>query len=135
MRITVNDFMSTSVVAAQGTDTIGEIRSIMKREHIHALPIVENSDGNVLVRGIVTSTDLCGQIDNQIAVEDAVPMTKVFVLPPNTSAKSAAEMMIKHKVHHLVIMEKGKLVGMISSLDFAKLVAEYTLDEITNEVD
>ncbi len=134
MRIQVSDFMSPSVIAVQGTDTIGEIREIMKSEGIHAIPIVENSDGNILVKGIVTSTDLCCQMDDTMAVENAIEPRKVFVLPTNTNAKSAADMMLKHHVHHLVVMEDGKLVGMLSSLDFVKLVSTYKLDERTKSV-
>jgi len=124
----VKDFMTASVIAAEGRDKIGEIRQIMKSENIHAIPIVHNSDGNVIVQGIVTSTDLCCQVDDKLPVEEAVELKKVHVLPTNASAKSAAEMMLKHHVHHLVVMGDGKLVGMVSSLDFVKLVAAYGLD-------
>jgi CBS domain-containing protein len=134
MRIQVNDFMSHSVIAAQGTDSIGEIRAIMKRESIHAIPIVENSDGNILVQGIVTTTDLCCEVDDTIPVERVLGESKVLVLPTTTSAKSAAEMMLKHKVHHLVVMENGKLVGMVSSLDFVKLVSNFALEENASSV-
>lgn len=129
MRIQVNDFMSHSVIAAQGTDSIGEIRAIMKKEGIHAIPIVENEDGDVLVKGIITSSDLACEMDESVAVEKFLTNNKILVLPTNTSAKSAADMMLKHKVHHLVVMENGKIVGMLSSLDFVKLVAEFKLDE------
>jgi CBS domain-containing protein len=127
MGIQVKDFMSTSVVAIEGRNKIGEVRAIMQNEHIHALPIVYNSDGNVMVQGIVTSTDLCCQTDDSLSLEEAIKVSKVHVLPTNASAKSAAEMMLKHHVHHLVVMENGKLVGMVSSLDFVKLVASHEL--------
>ncbi len=128
MKIQVKDFMSTSVVAAEGKNKIGEIRAIMQNEKIHALPIVYNSDGNVMVQGIITSSDLCCQMDNNQPVEEAIKLGKVHVVATNASAKSAAEMMLKHHVHHLVVMENGKIVGMISSLDFVKLVATNAVD-------
>lgn len=128
MGIQVKDFMTTAVIAAEGKDKVSEIRAIMQRENIHAIPIVYNTDGVVLFQGIVTSTDLCCKIDDTMPVEDAFKLSKVFVLPTNASAKSAAEMMLKHHVHHLVVMENGKLVGMVSSLDFVKLVATHVLD-------
>lgn len=134
MRIQVKDFMTTAVIAVDGRTKIGEIRDIMQREKIHALPIVYNTDGNIVVLGIVTSSDLCCQVDNNLPVEEAVELKKVHVLPTNASAKSAADMMIKHHVHHLVVMGNGKLVGMISSLDFVKLVAAHALDEEADPV-
>ncbi len=134
MRTQVSEFMSTSVIAAQSTDTVGAIRKIMHEEKVHAIPIVYNSDGNVMVQGIITSTDLCGELSNDLYIEDAFESTKVHVISPNSGAKSAADMMLKHKVHHLVVMENGKLVGMVSSLDFVRLVSERILDEMPNEV-
>jgi len=128
MRIQVKDFMTTSAIAAVRTDKVCKIREIMKTANIHAIPIVHNSDGNILVRGIVTSTDLCRITDENLSVEEAFESSKVLVLATNASAKSAAEMMLKHHVHHLVVMEDGKLVGMISSLDFVKLVATHGLE-------
>ena len=131
MKIQVNDFMTTSVIAAQSTDSIGEIKAIMQREGIHAIPIVENSDGNILVQGIITSTDLSCQIDDHVPAEKAFNFSKVHVLHTNSSAKAAAEMMLKHHVHHLLVMENGKIVGMVSSLDFVKLVAKNAFGEET----
>ncbi len=128
MRIQVKDFMTASVIAAEGKNKVGEIRNIMHTENIHAVPIVHNDDGVVGFHGIVTSTDLCCKIDDNLSVEEAFKLSKVYVLPTNASAKSAAEMMLKHHVHHLVVMENGKIVGMVSSLDFVKLIAANAID-------
>jgi CBS domain-containing protein len=67
-------------------------------------------------------------MDNNKSLEEAISLSKVHVVATNASAKSAAEMMLKHHVHHLVVMENGKIVGMISSLDFVKLVAANVAD-------
>jgi signal-transduction protein with cAMP-binding, CBS, and nucleotidyltransferase domain len=37
--------------------------------------------------------------------------------------KDAANMMVKNGLHHLVVMEDGDVVGMISSLDIVALYA------------
>ena len=134
MRIQVRDFMTSPVTAAEGKISIGEIRTLMQQKEIHALPIVYTVDDEISIRGIVTSTDLCCQVDDNIPVEVALRFTKVYVVPPNTGAKSAAEMMLKHNLHHIVVMENGKLVGMISSLDFVKLVSLHVLDNKKDKV-
>ena len=54
--------------------------------------------------------------------------TMVHVVHKNSSAQAAAKMMLRHEVHHIVVMDDGEIIGIISSLDFVKLVAEHILD-------
>jgi CBS domain-containing protein len=44
-----------------------------------------------------------------------------------SSAQVAAKKMLRQKVRYKVVMDEGKIKGMISSLDFVKLVAKYSL--------
>ncbi len=135
MRIQVKDFMTTSVLTAAGNTTVGEIRTLMRREGIHAIPIVEAIPlGAMNIRGIVTATDLCHELNDYQTVEQILKPGRVHVIPTNTSAQCAAKNMLKHKVHHLVVMDDGKIVGMISSQDFVELIAEYALDTKTDTV-
>ena len=132
MRIRVKDFMSNSVITAEGEISVGEIRKLMERERIHAIPILgpveESIHIETALQGIVTVTDLCRVVDDTIPVKEVLITSLVHVISKNTGAKSAAKMMIKHKVHHLIVMEDGKIIGMVSSLDFVKLVAKHGLD-------
>ncbi len=131
MRIQVKDFMSTSVQTAVLKNTVEEIRSLMNREGIHAIPIVRYDKQlpkvDVIIQGIVTVSDLSQEIDDKKSAEQ-IMTAKVHVIHKDSSARAAAQMMLKHKVHHLVVMDEGKIIGMVSSLDFAKLVAEHTLE-------
>lgn len=131
MRIQVKDFMSTPVTTAVGKNTVREIRSLMKRENIHAIPIIRYSkqlpDAKITIRGIVTGTDLSDEIEGSTPIEE-IMTSNVHIIHKDSSAQSAAKMMLKHKVHHLVVMDEGKITGMISSLDFVELVAGHTLD-------
>jgi len=132
MRIQVKDFMSNSVITAEGDVSVGEVRRLMEKERIHAIPILGPTEEPInlenALQGIITATDLCRVVDDKIAVKEVLIPTLVHVINKNTSAKSAAKMMLKHQVHHLVVMEDGKIIGMISSLDFVKLVAKHGLD-------
>lgn len=131
MRIQVKDFMTSPVQTTIGEKKIGEIRNLMKSNGIHALPVIKYTkklpEAEVTIRGVITATDLSEQNDDSLFVEDVMTQ-KLYVIHKNTSAKSAAKMMIKKKVHHLIVMDEGKIIGMISSLDFVKLVSEHSLD-------
>lgn len=131
MRIQVKDFMIPTVVTAVGDKKISEIRILMKDNGIHAVPIIEYSrqlpTNKVNIIGIITVSDLCQNLDNN-ALCESIMTPVVHVVHKNSSAQAAAKMMIKHSVHHIVVMEDGEIVGIISSADFVRLVAEHTLD-------
>ena len=131
MRIQVKDFMITSVVTATIDTKVKEIRDLMHYNGIHAVPIISYSKelpkNKTTIEGIVTISDLIKITDENKAIEEF--MTKaVHVVHQNSSAQAAAKMMIKHDVHHIVVMKNGEIVGIISSADFVKLVADHTLD-------
>jgi CBS domain-containing protein len=132
MRIQVKDFMSAPVTAVMMDENIKEIRTLMKEKGIHAIPVVSyTNDGLKIeetIKGIITATDISEELNDDTTVQEVMTATKVHVVHVDASAKSAAKMMLKHNVHHVVAMENGEIKGIISSLDFVKLVAEHTLE-------
>lgn len=131
MRIQVKDFMSSPVTTAVGENTVHEIRDMMTKEGISAIPIVayakDASTAAMTIRGIVTASDISKDVHVGAPIENIMSTSNVHVLHTDSSAQAAAKMMLRHKVHHMVVMEDGKIVGMISSIDFVKLVAEHAL--------
>jgi len=53
-RVTVASVMTTNVHIATPSDTLGHAASIMRREHVGALPVVEEAH----LRGIITRSDI-----------------------------------------------------------------------------
>ena len=124
MSTQVRSFMKHPVFTCRLPEDVGNIRDLMHQKDCNAIPLVDVADnGEVTIRGIVTSSDLVGVYDDTIDIQQ-VMTKKVHVVNPNSNAQSAAKMMIKHNTHHLVAMEDGKIVGMVSSKDFVDLIAE-----------
>lgn len=117
---------------ATNENSVQEIRHLMKTQGIHAMPVVgtanDSPNAELTIRGIITATDLGNDLDENALVGEVIRTSKVHVLHTDSSAKAAANMMLKHGVHHIVVMDIGKIVGMVSSLDFVKLVAEHSLE-------
>jgi len=132
MRIQVKDFMSTPVITAIGENSVSEIRALMKEKGIHSIPIISCSNDTpneeMSIRGIITATDVSKKVKENATVEEVMTSSSVHVIHVNSSANAAAKMMLRHEVHHIVVMEDGKIEGMISSMDFVKLVAEHSLE-------
>ena len=123
MSTKVKDFMKQPVVSLALPNDVGNARDLMKQKDCHAIPLVEVGENKeITVRGIVTSEDLMGAYDDTIDVRQLMTKEVQFV-DPQADARTAAGLMLQHKTHHLVVMEEGRMVGMVSSLDFVGLVA------------
>ena len=115
----VEDVMSTPVVITQRNVKITHIRDLFGRKDIHALPVLEE-DGTIA--GIITSSDVAKHKDDNDIVE-TIMSHRVHIVLKNNRLKDAAAIMVKHNVHHLVVMEDGDVVGMISAMDIVQVYA------------
>jgi predicted transcriptional regulator len=53
-----------------------------------------------------------------------VMTTKTHVVSIQSGIQDAAKMMDKNHVHHLVVMDNGQVEGIISAMDFVKIIAK-----------
>lgn len=118
MNVKIAEVMAKRVISAQPHHTVEHVRGLLRRNRVHALPVV-GPDGEP--RGIVTSADLVGDLKNGTPVSQF--MTRdVRTVPAYNDASVAARIMRKHKIHHVVVTHEKRIVGMISSFDLLKLV-------------
>jgi IMP dehydrogenase len=112
-------FIIREVVTISRHAKVGEAAEIMRKNRISGLPVVEN---NRLV-GIITGRDV-RFTDPSVSVGEA--MTKdVVVAKPGVTPEEAVELMKKHKVEKLPVVDgDGRLVGLITYRDVA-LRGEY----------
>ena len=69
---------------------------------------------------------------------DEVMTHHVITLSPNDTAVSAADVMRGHSIHRVLVLDGGKLVGILSTLDLVGAVAEHRLATTAyafNEID
>jgi len=124
MNVKVADLMSRGVVSARRHDTVAHVREMMRRNDVHALPIVD-PDGTVA--GIVSSKDLASDLKAGTPVSGV--MTRgVHTIPPYNDVHHAARLMRNRRVHHVVVTKGGEVVGMLSSFDLLRLVEEHRFE-------
>ena len=119
----VRDFMRAPVATCVLESDVGKVRDLMRLRGFSAVPIVQIKGEQILIRGIVTNNDLMGAFDDNVPVEQVMTYG-VYVIDPDAPAQEAAKMMLHHKVHHLLVIEETRIVGMLSSLDFVRLIAK-----------
>lgn len=57
-------------------------------------------------------------------VSEAMTRLPVHTLPASADARLAAELMTERRIHRVLVMEDEAVVGIVSSLDFVKAIAE-----------
>ena len=123
----VRDFMKTNVITVPSSTSIYDALKIMKENNIKRLPIVDNGKlvGIVSRKGLKEATPSkattlsiyeLNYLLSKMTVKD-VMHKKVITVSPDTSFEQAAFIMHKYQIGGLPVLEKGKLVGYISSND------------------
>ena len=117
--IKVKDIMTKDIVVAKLGDTISKAISKMQEHGFHELPVVNDRGelvGYVNYRTLIRrkSLSLYSRVENI--------MVKPPVLDPDASIEDAVKLMIDAGYRSLPIVEKNKLVGIISRTDIIKLV-------------
>lgn len=116
----VSDIMSSPVVVTAESNKVTTVRNLIDRKNIHAIPVL-SQEGEI--RGIISSIDLAKEKNGEENIGN-IMTDFVHVILPSSKAIDAAKMMVKHNVHHLVVMENGDVVGIVSSMDIVRLFAE-----------
>ncbi|MFT5780459.1 MAG: CBS domain-containing protein [Crocinitomicaceae bacterium] len=116
----IEEIMSTPVVITHQGVKVQYLKDLFIRKNISAVPVLEE-DGEI--SGIVSSSDLVACHDDSLLVKD-IMSKRVHIGVKNNQLRDAAKVMVKHGVHHLAVMDDGKVVGMLSSMDIVKVYSE-----------
>lgn len=122
MQIKVSDVMTTNVITATPDDTVGELRETMIDERVHAIPVVDAVD---VPLGILTSSDLIKEVPPETYACEVMTAGPVFTVPKYSDIHLAARIMRNHNLHHVVVTDEKKIVGLLSSFDFLRLIEEH----------
>lgn len=104
-------------VTVPPTYSLGQARSVMRRHDISGLPVV---DGERVV-GIITNRDLRFERDTERRVSE-VMSTDLVTVPSGTGPEQAKDLMQRHKIEKLLVVDQGRLSGLITIKDVENLI-------------
>lgn len=116
----VKDIMSTDVSFCSPEDTVIEAAKRMKEINVGAIPICSSNRellGMVTDRDIVIRAVADGTIDN-VKVQQ-VMSNELISVEPGTPVQEASDLMAKHQIRRLPVVERGELTGIIALGDLA----------------
>ena len=120
-RIAIAELMSRDVACVRDDVSVESLSALFRDRAIGAAPVV-NGEGFPI--GIVTKSDLLRErAENELTVVDLMTPVAYTLREDDPLSRAAAVMAIEH-VHHLpVVAADGRVVGILSSLDFVRWIA------------
>ncbi len=121
----ISHMMAKAVWTVDSEDTVEKVDTMLTSHKLSAVPVV---DAKGVIFGIISSLDLLhfqGAKKNPKAVRAWELCTyRPIAVSPETPVVEVAKLMIKNRIHHILITENGMLRGIVSALDF---VEQYVL--------
>lgn len=115
----IREVMTESVVTAEPTTSVQEVAGLMRERNVGSVVLVH--DGELV--GFVTDRDLAIGVlaDGRAATDHAVDHATAPVVTgaPEMDVEQAAELMVRHGVRRLPIVDGGRLTGIVTLDDLA----------------
>lgn len=131
----ITSVMSKELITVHEADPVSKVRQLIQQHHVHHVPVVK---GSALI-GIVSWTDIMrisfGDFGNQdgkqldTILDHTYKMVDVMVADPiklnvSGTVREAARILSEGNYHALPIVDGDKLVGIVTSTDLLKFLAE-----------
>jgi CBS domain-containing protein len=119
----VEQLMSTDLVTAQPDEPVKLVRNLLLWSNVRHIP-VETDDGTLL--GVVSSESLLerlgsGEAATDLTAADVMERDPPTVAPDTTIAE-AVGLLVSRELTCLPVLQKGKLVGIVTDRDCLKIV-------------
>jgi len=117
--ITVADIMTEGVLTLSPQTTIEEAARALNERRIGGAPVLDGSR----VVGVVSKSDLVDLVGDGSAAIERVMTPVLIAVRPTDSALTAVRLMIKDRVHRALVMQDGRLVGIVTPIDVLTVLA------------
>ena len=126
---TVLNALQMNLVECEANADVRSIARAMADNTIHCVVVrgIERRDrqGNRIGWGIVSDVDLMAGLRPGCvqATADELAASEVLVMEPSDTLEHAAQLMADHETTHVVVVDAGEPVGILSTLDVARFAA------------
>jgi CBS domain-containing protein len=120
MAKSVRDAMTENPRSIGTSASVVEAARVMRQEHIGSLPI---TDDDQLV-GMITDRDIATRVVAEAADPKTTSVGDVYSrdlvsVEPDEDLEEALQLMARHQVRRLPVVEDGRLVGIVAQADIA----------------
>jgi CBS domain-containing protein len=131
----IHDVMTPAPETVEADKPAAEAAKKMKQADAGMIPVVEN--GNLL--GTVTDRDIALRVvaagkDPQTTPVREIATTDPVTVQPDRSIAEALQLMARHQVRRLPVVEGGRLVGVVAQADVAREGDEREVGETVEQI-
>ena len=119
----IANYMSPTPVTITSGATIDQARALMRERRVRHLPVIQDEQ----VIGLITDQDLWAawlpSLLTDLTVKDLMK-NNPCIMPPETSIYQAARTLYENKLTGLLVMDQGRLLGIVTLADMLKVFVE-----------
>jgi len=121
MQNKISDIMQSKVIVANVDDSILAVEALISENALSFVPIVDNEDNCF---GVVSNLDILKfhKVNGNSKLEHIWEICSVSIVSVNASLsiEQAASLLIEKNIHHLIICQQEKIIGVVSAVDLLK---------------
>jgi CBS domain-containing protein len=116
----VRDAMTEDPHSIGSSASVVEAARLMREGHIGSLPVTEDER----LVGMLTDRDITTRVVAESAAPETTSVGDVYsrdliTVEPDHDLEEALELMARHQVRRLPVVENGRLVGVVAQADIA----------------
>jgi CBS domain-containing protein len=120
MEKSVRDTMTENPRSIAASVSVVEAARLMREQHIGSLPITEDEQ----LVGMLTDRDIATRVVAEAADLKTTSVADVYSrdlisVEPDSDLAEALQLMARHQVRRLPVVENGRLVGIVAQADIA----------------
>lgn len=117
----VSALMTTELVRIMPSTPLSEAKALFDKHRIHHLPVVDPEGG---LLGMLSKSDFLKTLDHDASatITGELMSTHLAKLEPTDDIRTAANVFALNMFHALPVVEGGKLVGILTTLDLIRLM-------------
>jgi len=133
------DLMTSDPTTCRPSDNLKSVISVMRKEDCGMVPITEGN-GEQRVTGVATDRDIALALGERDEKPSAVRVsevmtTKIVSCEPDADVHEVSRKMQEAQVRRILVVEGGRLLGVISTADLARASTQSSKDRVGEEVE
>jgi signal transduction histidine kinase/CBS domain-containing protein/ActR/RegA family two-component response regulator len=133
--MTAKDVMSEDVLTVPANASVVSAAKVMAQSSISCVVVVNNE----AVVGILTETDMLRKVAGQNKDFDKIQVTEIMSspvigIPPELPVLDVSRIMNEKHIRRLVVIDKGRLAGIITQTDMVRVMTFYGMWKEVSEI-
>ena len=122
--------MTRGVITVPMDTPVKEVVYLMTNRHVSGLAVIDHT-GEIV--GVISEMDILKTVEDENLLDETVESIMNYYVQsvkPTTSLKVAAEMMIEHGFHRLIVLSEpgvgasNRPIGILSASDIVKTISQ-----------